>query len=72
MTEERTDSIEYLVEQATRYYNLLRERGIPEALAVRIVGDWHNGCVTVALNYFHGRLKTGSSALTRQMGRVSE
>jgi hypothetical protein len=56
-----------LVKGAAYYYDQLRERGIPEALATRIVGDWYNGCVTVAVNYFEGRIQRGVRAITRRM-----
>lgn len=56
-----------LVERTVNYYRALCNQGIPEALAVRIVGDWYNGCVTVGVSFLHGRLKAGSDTLTRKI-----
>lgn len=58
-----------LIDATVLYYDTLRKQGIPESLAVRIVGDWYNGAVTLAVAHFHGKMMRGSSALSRQMVR---
>ncbi len=71
-TEPQTDML-YMVERAAQYYDLLRAEGIPQMLAVRMVGDWYNLVVVSAANYFDGRMRQAersvSSRLARLMGK---
>ena len=71
-TEPQPDML-YMVERAAQYYDLLRAQGLPEALAVRVVGDWYNLVVVSTANYFDGRMRQAersvSSRLARLMGK---
>ena len=71
-TEPQTDML-YMVERAAQYYDLLRAQGIPQMLAVRMVGDWYNLVVVSAANSFDGRMRQAersvSSRLARLMGK---
>lgn len=71
-TEPQPDML-YMVERTVQYYNLLRAQGIPQMLAVRMVGDWYNLVIVSAANYFDGRMRQAersvSSRLARLMGK---
>ena len=64
-----TTDLDYLVARTTEYYTGLVARGIPEPLAVRIVGDWYGSAVMLANTYFSGHYEVAASALTRRMAR---
>ena len=61
------DDLIAMIDRSADYYHMLIARGIPEQLAIRIVGDWYNGCVTVGVGYYHNRMRKASDALTRRM-----
>lgn len=50
--EETDDPMLNLANMARRYYAALRELGIPEALAVRLTGDWHQAVFEFAVKDF--------------------
>lgn len=68
-TEPQTDML-YMVERAAQYYNLLRAQGLPEALAVRMVGDWYNLVVVSAANYFDGRMRQAERSVSGRLARL--
>jgi len=59
----------YVVDMIVRVYQVLSERGIPEALAVRIVGDWYNGFNSLVVSHFQGRIKSARTAFTHRLAR---
>ncbi len=68
-TEPQTDML-YMVERAAQYYDLLRAQGIPQMLAVRMVGDWYNLVVVSAANYFEGRTRMAERSVSRRLSRL--
>ena len=67
------DDLTTLIRTTERYYKELIERGIPEALAVRIVGDWYQALTRVASAYFDNRMIRARDTFTQRMAReVSE
>ena len=59
-----------LMHMTSDYYETLIKQGIPEKLAVRIVGDWYNGVVTLAVNHFHRQYTKSAGALSHRMART--
>lgn len=43
-----SDPLQDLADMAKDYYDALRQRGIPQVLAERFAGDWHQAIVTAA------------------------
>lgn len=70
MEEERPET-EQMADLTAQYYDFLRARDIPEALAVRIVGDWYYAVVSAAYAYFEGRVKMASRGVSREVLRRS-
>ena len=68
-TEPQTDML-YMVERAAQYYDLLRAQGIPQMLAVRMVGDWYNLVVVSAANYFDGRMRQAERSVSGRIARL--
>lgn len=68
-TEPQPDML-YMVKRAAQYYDLLRAQGIPEALAVRMVGDWYNLVVVSAANYFDGRMRQAERSVSGRLARL--
>jgi len=68
-TEPQTDML-YMVERAAQYYDLLRAQGIPQMLAVRMVGDWYNLVVVSAANYFDGRMRQAERSVSGRLARL--
>ena len=68
-TEPQTDML-YMVERAAQYYDLLRAQGIPQMLAVRMVGDWYNLVVVSAANYFDGRMRQAERSVSDRIARL--
>lgn len=68
-TEPQTDML-YMVERAAQYYDLLRAQGLPEALAVRVVGDWYNLVVVSTANYFDGRMRQAERSVSGRLARL--
>ena len=68
-TEPQTDML-YMVERTVQYYNLLRAQGLPEALAVRVVGDWYNLVVVSTANYFDGRMRQAERSVSDRIARL--
>lgn len=64
-----TTDLDYLITKTVEYYDGLRARGIPEQLAIRIVGDWYNSAVMLANAYFSGHYQVATSSLTRRIAR---
>jgi len=75
-TEQQADDLVYIITRTAAYYETLRSQGIPEALAVRMVGDWYNLVVVSAATYFDGRMRQAeqrvSGRLARLMGKSEE
>jgi len=69
-TEPQPDDMLYMVERAAQYYDLLRAQGIPQMLAVRMVGDWYNLVVVSAANYFEGRTRMAERSVSRRLSRL--
>ena len=68
-TEPQTDML-YMVERAAQYYDLLRAQGIPQMLAVRMVGDWYNLVVVSTANYFDGRMRQAERSVSDRIARL--
>ena len=68
-TEPQTDML-YMIERAAQYYDLLRAQGIPQMLAVRMVGDWYNLVVVSAANYFDGRMRQAERSVSGRLARL--
>ena len=68
-TEPQPDML-YMVERAAQYYDLLRAQGLPEALAVRVVGDWYNLVVVSTANYFDGRMRQAERSVSGRLARL--
>lgn len=68
-TEPQTDML-YMVERAAQYYDLLRAQGIPQMLAVRMVGDWYNLVVVSAANSFDGRMRQAERSVSGRLARL--
>lgn len=60
-----------LAEQARRYYGALREAGIPEVLATRMAGDWHQAVLTYVCNDMIARGRPFREAGQRFTQRVT-
>mgnify|MGYP000620841686 CR=1 FL=1 len=69
-TEPQPDDMLYMVGRAAQYYDLLRAQGIPESLAVRMVGDWYNLVVVSAANYFDGRVRQAERSVSGRLARL--
>lgn len=68
-TEPQPDML-YMVERAAQYYDLLRAQGIPQMLAVRVVGDWYNLVVVSTANYFDGRMRQAERSVSDRIARL--
>ena len=69
-TEPQPDDMLYMAERAAQYYDLLRAQGIPQTLAVRMVGGWDNLVVVSAANYFEGRTRMAERSVSRRLSRL--
>ena len=68
-TEPQPDML-YMVERAAQYYDLLRAQGIPQMLAVRMVGDWYNLVIVSAANSFDGRMRQAERSVSDRIARL--
>ena len=68
-TEPQPDML-YMVERAAQYYDLLRAQGIPQMLAVRMVGDWYNLVIVSAANSFDGRMRQAERRVSDRLARL--
>lgn len=64
-----TTDLDYLITRTVEYYDGLRARGVPEQLAIRIVGDWYGSAIMLANTYFEGRYQQATSSLTRRIAQ---
>lgn len=63
------EEIKDLADLATEYYNALRTRDIPESLAIRLAGDWHQAMCQWMVMDTHNRFT--ASQMTRRIVKGS-
>ena len=69
-TEQQPDDLVYIITRTAAYYETLRSQGIPEALAVRMVGDWYNLIAVSAGAYFEGRTRMAERSVSRRLASL--
>ena len=64
------EPLEDLADMVQRYYSALRQKGISEAIAQRMVCDWHQAILAVAIGETRDRVVQVASQSTRGAMKV--